>query len=288
MTTIHAISGTMDDQRRRELIYGGDLIVYKDVPATHELVAATDQLIREALDLPDPTLAHQQLDPAALAARLGPLQQRYRRHEEATALMRTALRQVGVPMEPTYWDWLYLRALPDSSGGGAASDQRTAPLGWHRDTWSSNVYAQSNWWAPFYAITAGRTISFHPAHWSTPIANTSADWELEDVVARRRRGETVTLVPAPSEPVDTAGEVRVVLEPGDLLCFSGAHLHASVPNHSGRTRFSVEVRTVDGRDVTAGRGAPNVDGAAPHVALRWFRGVEDGRALTEEISGASS
>ena len=55
--------------------------------------------------------------------------------------------------------------------------------------------------------------------------------------------------------VESASELRVVVEPGDLLCFSGAHLHASVPNATGVARFSVEARTVDAEDVGAGAGS---------------------------------
>jgi hypothetical protein len=73
--------------------------------------------------------------------------------------------------------------------------------------------------------------------------------------------------------VDDAGELRVAIEPGDLLCFSGAHLHAGVPNHTALARFSIETRTVDVEDLAVGRGAPNVDGAAPRVARDWFRPV---------------
>ena len=88
------------------------------------------------------------------------------------------------------------------------------------------------------------------------------------------------MVPEPEEPVDTATELRPVIEPGDLLCFSGAHLHASVPNTTGLARFSVEVRTVDGGDFADDRGAPNVDGEAPRVAADWFRHPESGAALS--------
>jgi hypothetical protein len=56
-------------------------------------------------------------------------------------------------------------------------------------------------------------------------------------------------------------------------------VHASVPNRSGVTRFSVEVRTVDSDDVRLGRGVPNVDGQAPHIALEWFHHIEDDTPL---------
>ena len=89
------------------------------------------------------------------------------------------------------------------------------------------------------------------------------------------------LVPEPSEPVDTASELRLVIEPGDLLCFSGAHVHAGVPNSAGVVRFSVEVRTVD---VADHHGAPNVDGEAPRVAKDWLCHVDDGTPLTAVVA----
>jgi hypothetical protein len=46
--------------------------------------------------------------------------------------------------------------------------------GFHRDTWGTNLYAQVNWWAPVYPITAGRTVALYPTLWSRPVANTSA------------------------------------------------------------------------------------------------------------------
>ncbi len=62
----------------------------------------------------------------------------------------------------------------------------------------------------------------------------------------------------------------MVIEPGDFLCFSGAHLHARVPNTSDATRYSVELRTVYADDVTANRGAPNLAGRAPTARSSGF------------------
>jgi ectoine hydroxylase-related dioxygenase (phytanoyl-CoA dioxygenase family) len=96
------------------------------------------------------------------------------------------------------------------------------------------------------------------------------------------------VVPSPSEPVEANSELRIVIEPGDLLCFSGAHLHASVPNTSGATRFSVEVRTVSVDDVHAGRGAPNLDGRAPRTAWRWFTGITSNASLASRAEPPTS
>ena len=188
---------------------------------------------------------------------------------------------MGVELRRTCWDWLHLRVLPHGEG---KAGRRTARLGIHRDTWSSNVYAQTNWWAPIYPLTPGRTIAFYPGYWSRPVENTSGDWDLEEIRAQQRGqvtpGKPVPVVPEPTEPVDPVSELRVVVEPGDLLCFSGAHLHAGTPNTTGVARFSVEVRTVDAHDAADGRGAPNVDGSAPRIAADWFRHVVDATPLS--------
>ena len=57
--------------------------------------------------------------------------------------------------------------------------------------------------------------------------------------------------------------------------FSGAQLHSSVPNTSGKTRFSIDFRTVDLDDVIAKRGAPNVDASCTGTTMRdYLRGSD--------------
>jgi Phytanoyl-CoA dioxygenase (PhyH) len=202
------------------------------------------------------------------------------RIDESKPLLRAALEHVGVDPARTSWDRARVRVVEPL---GPGEDARS--IGFHRDTWGSNLLAQTNWWTPVRPLESERTIAFYPRYWSRPIENSSATWDLDEVRERRRRGEPVEdiqIVPEPTEPVDTDSELRVVMEPGDLLCFSGAHLHASVPNVSAETRCSVELRTVFLDDLVAGRGAPDLDGRAPRVPLGWFRSMVDGSPLREE------
>jgi hypothetical protein len=278
MTAVRVLSGALEDGQRRESIYDGDLLVFKKVPPMEEFCAFTDALIREVFGTTDPVRAQFELDREKYLSRVETLQMRFRKDARAKDLFLAALGYVGVDLRRTFWDWLYLRVSPH---GEEHSGRRTAKLGFHRDTWSSNVYAQTNWWAPIYSISPGRTIAFYGEYWGKPLKNTSANWNLEEIRSGR---SSAPLVPEPTETVNTASELRPVIEPGDLLCFSGAHLHASVPNSTGVARFSVEVRTVDARDAAEdGRGAPNVDGEAPRVAKGWFRHVVDGTPLTAVV-----
>ena len=270
MTTLHVRSEPLDDEHRAALLFAGDLLVFERVAALAELCRVTEGLIEASVTGDD--------DRERLLGAIAELQASFRADPEIARLFRATLEELGVDLEQTYWDRLFLRVqLPAAPGDGP----RAGSLGVHRDTWSSNVYAQVNWWAPIRPITAERTIAFYPAYWTRPLANSSAEWDLDVVRAERRAGreDGVAIVPEPAETVETASELRVVIEPGDMLCFSGAHLHASVPNTSGLPRFSVEARTVAASDVRRRRGAPNVDGAAPHVPLHWFKRMTDGASL---------
>ena len=70
--------------------------------------------------------------------------------------------------------------------------------------------------------------------------------------------------------------------PGEVLLFSGAQLHTSIPNTSGLSRYSVDFRTVDTRDLLAGHGAPLVDARCTGTAIRDFVSVKDESAFDEE------
>ena len=275
MIALRVLSDALEDGQRREAIYDGDLIIFKDVPPFKEFCTFTDSMIQDALGTSDPVKAQFELGRDEYSSRVETLHKRFRADAKVEKSFLAALAHVRVELERTYWDWLHLRV---STHGEEHTGRRTAKLGFHRDTWSSNVYSQTNWWAPIYPITSGRTIAFYGDYWAKPLKNTSADWDFDEI---RSGTSNAPLVPEPSEAVDTSSEFRPVIEPGDLLCFSGAHLHASVPNSTGFTRFSIEARTVDARDEAEDRGAPNVDGEAPRVTQDWFKQVHDGTPLTK-------
>ena len=66
-----------------------------------------------------------------------------------------------------------------------------------------------------------------------------------------------------------------------MILFSGAYMHATVPNTSGRTRFSIDFRTVNLDDVMTHEGAANVDSECTGTTLRDFlRGSDPTRLPT--------
>ena len=285
MITVHERLAPLDEPSRSALIFRGDVIVFRSVDAVSALISKADGTIREIFAPHDPLIAERVLTPGAYAEKSEALIGTFAKDPAIRDLYRAALQAVGVDASLSFWDRLRLRIQPS---GETHMSRRVLNLAPHRDSWGSNVMAQVNWWAPIYAVTRERTMVIYPAHWGRPIANTSADWDFEDLRARRKRGDDrYPLLPVATEQVDGTSAWPVVIDPGDLLCFSSAHLHASVTNTTGVTRFSTEVRTVNVEDLRAGRGAPNVDGAAPRQPLEWFHNLADGLSLAAALNQAA-
>ena len=267
----------MGGEPRGQRIFDGELIVFRALDAMRLLVARADTMIRAAFTPHDPLTAHTKLAPAAYAdIAEGPIAA-FAKDAGVADSYQAALVAAGVDPGRVYWDRLRLRIQPP---GDSHMSRRVVNLAPHRDTWGSNVLAQHNWWAPIYPITAKRTLILYPAHWRQAIANTSGDWDYHELLTRRQAGDdSYPLLPVATGRVDDGNAWPCDINPGDLLCFSGAHLHASVPNTTPQTRFSTEVRTVCLDDLRHGCGAPNVDGTAPRQPLEWFNRMADGAPL---------
>ena len=259
----------------REQVYRGELVVFRALPAMLGLVARARTMAEAAFAPHPPPLAQDTLGPEDFLARAAALRRSFIHDGEARAAFRAVLESIGLEPDTTYADRLILRLQPS---GGTHSGRRVRDLPPHRDTWGSNLMAQINLWGPVFPLDPGATMVIWPTLFDHPVPNTSADWDLERL---REAPGCYPLLPVLRGSVGRARELPILIGPGDLLCFSGAHLHASRPNRSGRVRVSVDSRTVDLADLRAGRGAENVDGCAPRDGRGWFHRVSDGVALTE-------
>jgi len=265
-------TGPVDGGARRRL-FEGSVLRFDGHEALDALVALLRRRIDQAMGGAAPPDAENLLTPESFLERA---QAAIAACEGAPSLrdaLRAAPEAVGVDVKRTFWDRLRLRV---QTSNPAYSAGRTMTLPAHRDTWGSNMMAQINWWMPVYPVTAGRTVAIHTEHFTRPIANTSDTWSFEALKARRSTGDTTyPNLPVATESPDPTMAHPIVVDPGTLVAFSSAHLHASVPNRTGLVRYSIGVRTVDIDDVRQGLGAPNVDGHARGVRTEWFRRVTD-------------
>jgi hypothetical protein len=83
--------------------------------------------------------------------------------------------------------------------------------------------------------------------------------------------------------VELDPQIRVVCPVGGLILFSAAQLHSTVPNTSGRTRFSVDFRTVSRGDLLEGAGAANIDSACTGTTVGDYLRATDLAHLPGEL-----
>jgi hypothetical protein len=285
MTAIFHDPASTDAERRRRL-FEGDLFVYSPVPSAARLCEFARGLIDEAFGSLDPLTAHQRMPVEQCVELLAKLKPTFIHHPTAKECLRGMLTELGCDAEKTYFDVPRLRtAFP--------TEYLTSGLAYafhpHRDTWYSAPMCQLNWWLPIYDVNPDNVMAFHPAYWSRAIRNGSAGynyyrWNEESRKTAAQHIKTDTRVqPHAEEPLELEPQVRLLTRVGGTIIFSAAHLHSTVPNTSGRTRFSIDFRTVHLDDLVSGTGAPNLDSASTGTTMRDYLRVSDLARVPEEI-----
>jgi hypothetical protein len=288
MNTINFEAPVTDDERRSQL-YNGQLFVYSATPSARALVDLAQRMIREAFGDLDPVKAQYLMPVDSYAALLAELKPRFIHHPDAKTHIRGILRETGCDLDKTYFDVPRLRTA-------TSDDYLTTGIAYafhpHRDTWYSAPMCQVNWWLPVFEIESDRAMAFYPRYWSRAVRNGSrhynyAEWNRRSRFGAAKHISTDTRVqPRPEEPVELEPQLRVVTPTGGLLLFSGAHLHSTVPNTTGATRFSIDFRTVHLDDVEAFRGAPNVDSSCTGTSMGDYLRGSDLSHIDQEIVAA--
>jgi hypothetical protein len=271
------------DELRNEL-FGGHHVVLTRLDAVSAFVAHAREELATLFAPHDPEHAHEHYSPTELARLLGSWKPRFIHHQKSKDLVRAVVEQAGFLTALTHFD---LPKPRTSFPKGHLNTGAAFGFPWHRDVWYSAPAQQINWWLPVSAVRADNAMSFDPDNFARPVANDSARFDYyQNNLDRRTTAAQVTeeTQVRPGAVDHTVGNELIVLpSPGSILLFSGAQLHATIPNTSGRARFSVDFRTVDVRDVRTGRGAPVVDADCTGTAIRDFRNVADGSGFDEDL-----
>jgi hypothetical protein len=232
------IDAPISEEKKRELLYRGQLLVYSPTPSSLALVDFARKMVEAAFHPLDPETAQFHLPVEKYAAILAELKPKFIHAPESKKCIQGMLGDLGFSLEKTYFDVPRMRS-------STSDDFLTSGIAYafhpHRDTWYSAPMCQINWW------------------------QNAAQFLKQDTRVQ----------PKPEEPMELDPQIRVIAPPGGVLLFSAAQMHSSVPNNSGRTRFSIDFRSVNVDDVSARRGAPNVDSACTGTTMGdYLRGTD--------------
>ena len=206
-------------------------------------------------------------------------------HPRSKELVRGMLDDLGADVEQTYFDVPRLRSMTSEYLNAGLTLQFES----HRDTWFSAPMSQLNFWMPVYDVEEANVMAFHPPYFSNGVRNSSRDYNYAEWVAHGRTAAAQQVdmetrkQPEAEEQIQREPDIRVITPPGGVLLFSGAQLHTTVPNTSGKTRFSIDFRAVNRRDVEERAGARNVDSACTGTTLGDFLRATDLEPLPAEL-----
>lgn len=274
------------DEVRRQHVYAGQLFLFSPRPSIAALCQFAGQMLEEAFAPLDPREAQFSLPVEHFVAILAELKPRFTHHPRSKELMRDILSEFNCDLNKTYFDVPKMRSM---AHGDYLRSGIAYPLHPHRDTWYASPLCQQNWWLPIYDIDSQNCMAFFPRYWSQGVRNGSSsfnhyEWNLEGRrVAAQQIKEDTRKQPLPEEPMELEPQIRIVCKAGGTILFSGAQMHATVPNTSGCTRFSIDFRSMDIDDVVAKRGAPNVDSAPQGTTLWELYRASDFSRVPEDI-----
>jgi hypothetical protein len=279
----------IQDEVRRQKIFQGNVFLYSATPASTKLIEFARELIEEAFEGRDPQTAQHDMPVEEFAALLSRLKPRFINHPTSKKIIATLLEELGMATDKTYFDVPRLRT---STSDHYLDSGISYAYHAHRDCWYAAPFCQVNWWLPIYEVVPENVFALHPQYFDRPVRNGSGRYDYAEWTAVSRPTAAQHIYsdtreqPKPEEALDLETELRLVPEPGGMMMFSGAHLHSTVANTSGRTRFSIDFRTVHIDDVRARAAAPNVDATCRGTTLRDFYRADDLTRIPEELAAA--
>ena len=256
----------------RQQLYAGNLVILTRLQALSEFVRYTRDELTELFRPHDPEHVHEHIDPPEMARILSTWKPRFIHSDRSKKLVRAVIEEAGFPAEDTHYD---LPKPRTSFPVGHLTTGVAVAFPWHRDAWYSAPAQQINWWLPIFPVRDDNALSFDLASFDQAVPNTSDGFDYYQNNASRlttATGVTREVQARPGAIVHNPDQELIVLPmSGQVLLFSGVQLHKSIPNTSGRARFSVDFRTVYAPDLMAGRGARLVDVYCTGTAITGLR-----------------
>ncbi|HET6251490.1 MAG TPA: hypothetical protein VFE47_27645 [Tepidisphaeraceae bacterium] len=259
----------------RRAVYDGQIYLLPATDISRRLIADVLQLIEAELGQEGPVREAQfRLTGDELFRRIGRLRKVLYEETRFLQAMRDIVGEYGFDARRNAFDPLRLRV----STHRGFDNPKAAPIYYaHRDTWYSHPACQISWWIPLHDLPPEQTFVFFPDFLRQAVENNSGDFDYDTWTRDKKslrigwqdpNAGTTSLYPGFHGTMGDARRVPFSCRAGEILVFAGAHLHQTVKNETGMTRFSVDFRTADVEDFRAGIGAPNVDNRSTGSALR--------------------
>ena len=271
-------------------IYNGKIICFNGFDEINNIILKSRSLIENLLNSFHPTIMHSKLENEELLFTVRDFQKMFRASKYISDQIEKFFNILNFSSNDIFLDRQYARVVKsrENNFNQNHNDLITDPLSIHRDTWGSNIYSQINWWAPIYTLNKFNTMSLYTDFWDKSLSNDSRTFNLPSIIQSNKTSlkegkKKLKTIPSLNEQLNIESGLKVLINPGSIIAFSGAHVHASIENNSGLTRFSFETRSVYLDDFLNSNGAKNIDGNSSWIAPGWFKRLSSKERLSDFI-----
>jgi hypothetical protein len=248
----------------REDLYRGDVFLTEATEASKKLIDLVHEVLHRELGN-EPRRAERLLGPEEFFVCMGKIRKEIYTQQRFHRAVRSCISALGFDNDFVAFDPARLRII---NHDGHHNPLAAAVYYPHRDTWYGHPSSLITWWIPLDDLSAEETFWFYPEKFDCAVPNSSLIFDYDEWVSKgwdfrigwqkvshHHRLEYPGVIGSP----DRGSPVPFSCTKAQNLLFSGAHFHATRPQSFGRTRYSLDFRIVDMRDVQSGRGAPSVD-----------------------------
>ncbi len=234
-------------------LYQGEITSLPPSPASLELTRQANLIVKQEFHPEPHTMPAEEFRQAVASARSQIAEPTFQK------LALKLVRELSLPPQDLLLDQVRLRAVPP----GLEKIEEAAPVFFaHRDTWYGNPSCQINAWIPLHPVDPSNSFRFYLDAFQSKAKNDSQQFSATRFRERggfgRVKGDQLSVYPRALETA-SGRTWDVELDKGQLLLFSAAHLHQTLPNRSQRVRFSLDFRFYRPSHLKNGLGAPDPD-----------------------------
>jgi|TARA_B110000090_G_C13324529_1_gene424842 hypothetical protein len=227
-------------------ITDGDIHIFRSTNSLEKIIAYSKNIIKNHFNgFPDVQKAQELIDIKDYVEIISKIKNDFTNSSETNEIVQDMLNKLNLKDEDIYFDKPKIRIVTYNKYLESGAGYVFKP---HRDTWYAGPKSQLNFWFPIFDIDLNSTFAIYPNYWKKPVVNSSDNFDYETWKAKFRftakehiKSDTRNH-PLALEEINTTEEFRVDCNSGDLIVFSGSHMHGTIPNTSNKTRFSVDLR----------------------------------------------
>ena len=250
-----------DTKFLKQSIFDGNIFIFKKSHLCSELINLTNKFFYMHFGIPIEDFIKNDNMKSFEENKLVEFQDKVKRSKSLLALFCKLLIELKFNVKETLTDKITFRYSPNIKKEPLGN---LKPAKAHRDTWASNVFNQINWWIPLHQVEESNSIFIVPEYFNKKILNNSNVWSFKNYKKIKNYPST----PFTEFKFKKKQVKHFKLKKGEVLCFSGNHIHGSVLGL--KKRINLETRTICYNDEKIFNIPKNVDSETTVKKINWF------------------